>query len=160
MAPTAWIGAPAPGPHGTPPAGNEREVPGPPLLHEFASAVAELPEARSRLRQWLERSVDDGPARQDLLLAGTELCTEAVQRWAGGRIALRAWVAGPSVFLEVTGPLGWPSDGSVANLADSGSDARCRLRILEHICDEMSTRDSGRARSVRCRWRTPHRATG
>ena len=135
-------------------------MPGPPLLHEFPSAVPELPRARARLRQWLEHSVDDAEARQDLLLAGAELCTGAVQRRAGGPIALRAWVEDAAVVIEVTGPSRDLPDASVTTLVGSGGEARCRARILEQICDETCTTVKAGTRSDRCRRRTARRPAG
>lgn len=135
----------------------------PPLLYEFGAGVRELPTARDRLRRWLEGSVDDPLARHDLLLAATELCTEAVQRHPGGRVALRAWVEDRSVVVEVTAPFGGAAetggdgragDGKVSSLAQSGSAAHCRSHILDQICDEVTRATNGSVRSVRCRRRT------
>lgn len=123
------------------------------MLHHFAATVPELPLARARLRRWLDGLVDDVTARQDLLLVGTELCTEAVQRDASGLVTLRAWIEGRSVVLEVTGPAGQVLDGCVTSLAGPRSDARCRSEILERICDEVTATSHGSLRSVRCRRR-------
>lgn len=115
--------------------------------------MPELPVARARLRRWLEGLMEDATLRQDLLLVGTELCTEAVQREAGAVVTLRAWIEERSVVLEVTGPAGEVLEGCVTNLAESRSDARCRSEILERICDEVTATTDGRLRSVRCRRR-------
>lgn len=122
--------------------------------------MPELPVARARLRRWLDGSVDDPILRQDLLLVGTELCTEAVQRRGGGQIRLGAWIEDSSVILEVSGPTGRAPDGCVADLARSRSDTRCRTEILERVCDEVTATTDESLRSVRCRRRMgqPERA--
>lgn len=125
-----------------------------PLVHELAAGIPGLPIARARLRQWLEGTVEDGAVRQDLLLVGTEMCTEAAQRQASGRISLRAWVDDRTVVLEVTGPALRPGEAAVPTFSSSPSDGRWRTRILERMCDEVSTTTGTATRTVRCRKRT------
>ena len=127
-------------------------MPGPrPLVHELAAGEPGLPAARSQLRSWLTHAVEDTIARHDLLLAGTELCTEALERQPTALVVLRAWVEHQAVVIEVTAPAGVPLHEVVPRIRAPRRDRRWRASILRQVCDEVSAAESGGARTVRCR---------
>jgi anti-sigma regulatory factor (Ser/Thr protein kinase) len=123
-----------------------------PLEHRFAPHVAELPIARSALRQWLSARPMPPDACQELLIVATELCTNAVRHAGSGLVTLRAWEESGHVVVEVEG-LDNPEERSqvVRDIGDPFQEGGRGMLIVQSLCDDLSIVVRGRNRSVRCR---------
>ena len=85
-----------------PPTATQRQPLGP-FEYRFTPNTATVPLARHFLRDWLVRLPAVPAECDDLLLAATELCANAVRHATGepGSVALRAWAEGTDVVIEV-----------------------------------------------------------
>ncbi len=112
-----------------------------------------MAEARSAVRAWLARSeVVPASLHDELMLASTELFTDAVESGGPNPIILRAWTDEDYVVLEVEG--GEPAEpgGPKVQSLWHGEAAELRMSLLRKVCDDFS-RTSGGAPKMRCRKR-------
>ncbi len=126
----------------------------PSLVRHLPPELAALATARSAVRTWLEESaVVPESLHEELMLAGTELCTEAIEQVGTGPIILRAWTDHEFVVLEVEGPE--TADVRLRTVRPLWHDEVIDLRksILQSVCDDVSRSRQGAARLVRCRKR-------
>ncbi|HEX2849570.1 MAG TPA: ATP-binding protein [Acidimicrobiales bacterium] len=137
---------------------NRRELPShPPAAFEyrFAPSTAAIRLARYALADWLavqHHPSDD--AVDDLLIACSELCTNAVLHAAtGGDIVVRGSVDGDAVVLEVEdggAGMAWPRTGSIADVVDDEEHGR-GLFIVAALTDDLSMASDGPKTVVTCR---------
>lgn len=124
------------------------------LVRRFPPELAVLPEARRAVRTWLEQSsVGPGALHDELVLAGTELCTEAIEEGGPGPVVLRAWVDEESVVLEVERPR--PAAQTLRSVRSLWQDEAKDVRegILRAVCDDLSRSTEGRVLLATCRRR-------
>lgn len=121
-----------------------------PFAHRFSPSPAAVPVARHFFVDWLERvPVERAPA-EELAIVASELCSNAVRHATGapGGVAMRAWVEGDAVILEVEddgGSLARPSPVVDDNLPDPEAEAGRGLFLVRTFTDELVSRiDHGR----------------
>jgi serine/threonine-protein kinase RsbW len=126
-----------------------------PFEYRFSPSSAAVPMSRHLLREWLACAGAPTDAADDLLLAASELCTNAVRHASGApnSAALRAWMDdSEAVVLEVEddGPgFGWPASG--VGEPDLGSQSGRGLFIVQNVTDEVVVDGQGPTNVVRCR---------
>jgi serine/threonine-protein kinase RsbW len=126
-----------------------------PFEYRFSPTSAAVPMSRHLLGEWLECAGASAELTDDLLLAASELCTNAVRHASGApnSAALRAWMDdSEAVVLEVEDDgagFGWPVEG-VAEPALDRQDGR-GLFIVESVTDEVVVVGDGPHNVVRCR---------
>jgi PAS domain S-box-containing protein len=121
-----------------------------PLEHWFSPHTVSVPLARHLLEDWLRNQPVDPACVADVVLMASELCSNAVAASSGSprSLALRAWIAGGDVVVEVS------DDGPGISLPDRPDDdppdaalERGRgLYIVRVLADEVATvvEDGGR----------------
>ena len=131
-------------------------APGPPLhplapfQHQFSPQSAAVPLARHLLQDWLERVPVEREAVDSLLLAVSELCSNAVRHASGepGSICLRAWADAEDVHVEVSddgGSLVW-SEQRAEELPDPEAEQGRGLFLVRELVDHVATSvDEGRS---------------
>lgn len=125
-----------------------------PLVRDFPAEMAGVVHARSAVRAWLaETSLIPESLYSELILAGTELFTEAVERGCSSTIVLRAWADDAAVVLEVEG--GEPNGVAPPKVRPlwQGHVSDLRTSILEKVCDEVWRSAGEEGHRVRCRKR-------
>jgi anti-sigma regulatory factor (Ser/Thr protein kinase) len=123
-----------------------------PLRREFPNGLAELPAVRADLRVWLDHAVDDESARDDLVLAGTELVADVARHDGPGVIRLQAWAEERTVVVEISGPARPAAPVRVVlDLDDSTWVRDAGMRILQGLCDEVAVSTEPDLRRVQCR---------
>lgn len=135
-----------------PPARSSSSVLGP-FEHNLSPSMAAVSVSRGLLREWLIRVPVEADAVHDLLLAATELCANAVEHasWEAGGVAIRAYVEGADVVMEVEddgGGLHWP------HLALEPPDPRAEhgrgLWLVRTFTDEVAPETAGTRTVIRC----------
>lgn len=122
----------------------------PPFQHQFSPHSAAVPLARHLLQDWLERVPVDHDAVDSLLLAVSELCSNAVRHASGapGSICLRAWADAEDVHVEVSddgGSLQW-TDHRAEELPDPEAEQGRGLFLVRELVDSVATTiDGGRS---------------
>jgi anti-sigma regulatory factor (Ser/Thr protein kinase) len=127
--------SPAPGAQGLPLA---------PFDHQFSPQSAAVPLARHLLRDWMELVPVEADAIESLLLAVSELCSNAVRHATGapGSVHLRAWADADDVLIEVSddgGSLQW-SDAAADDLPDPEAEQGRGLFLVRELADDVTTR--------------------
>jgi anti-sigma regulatory factor (Ser/Thr protein kinase) len=123
-----------------------------PFRREFPNGLAELPAVRADLRVWLDHAVDDESARDDLVLAGTELVADVARHDGPGVIRLQAWAEERTVVVEISGPARPAAPVRVVlDLDDSTWVRDAGMRILQGLCDEVAVSTEPDLRRVQCR---------
>ncbi len=121
-----------------------------PFEHRFSPQPAAVPLARHLLRDWLELVPVEADAVDPLLLAVSELCSNAVRHASGapGAIHLGARVDGHAIVIEVSddgGALRWPDQAHVEQ-PDPDAEQGRGLFLVRELADEVTTRvDDGRS---------------
>ena len=121
-----------------------------PFGHQFSPQPAAVPLARHLLRDWLRLVPVESDAIDSLLLAVSELTSNAVRHGTGapGSIHLRAWTEADTVLVEVSddgGSITW-ADQHNSELPDPHAERGRGLFLVRELADEMSTRlDGGRS---------------
>jgi serine phosphatase RsbU (regulator of sigma subunit)/anti-sigma regulatory factor (Ser/Thr protein kinase) len=118
-----------------------------PFSHRFSPQAAAVPVARHLLRDWLRLVPVDADALDPLLLAVSELCSNAVRHASGapGSIHLQAWTEEDAVVVEVH------DDGGGRGLAlldpvgdvelpDPEAEQGRGLFLVRELSDEVSQR--------------------
>lgn len=126
--------------------------PHPPFYESYPPIPATVTLARRQLGDWLAR-VGEGAPREDILLASSELVSNAV-RAARTAVGVRAWVAAASIVVEVsddgpgfdTGALGGDPP---AALAEQGRG----LFLVTALMDDESITSTPAGTTVTCRKR-------
>ncbi len=122
----------------------------PPFRHEFSPQTAAVPLARHLLRDWMEYVPVEPEAIDALLLAASELCSNAVRHATGAPASVHvlAWIEGDAVLIEVSddgGALAW-LDQHGDDLPDPESEQGRGLFLVRELADEVSSRiDDGRS---------------
>jgi serine phosphatase RsbU (regulator of sigma subunit)/anti-sigma regulatory factor (Ser/Thr protein kinase) len=129
-----------------------------PLNHRLSRSLAGVGLARDLLRDWLERVPVDADAIEDLLLAASELCSNAVKHasWDDAGAVLRAWADGADVVVEVE------DDGDGLTLPylddeppDRDAERGRGLWLVHTLTDELQqVGTEGNANVLRCRKRS------
>ena len=120
-----------------------------PFEHRFSPQSAAVPLARHLLRDWLELVPVEHEAVESLLLAVSELCSNAVRHATGapGSIHLRAWADAGDVHVEVSddgGSLEWP-EMRTEELPDPEAEQGRGLFLVRELVDQVTTRvENGR----------------
>lgn len=114
-----------------------------PFGHQFSPQSAAVPLARHLLKDWLELVPVEAVAVDSLLLAVSELCSNAVRHATGapGSIQLRAWAENDDVHIEVSddgGSLEW-SDHRAEELPDPEAEQGRGLFLVRELVDEVTT---------------------
>lgn len=114
-----------------------------PFQHQFSPQSAAVPLARHLLQDWLERVPVERVAVDSLLLAVSELCSNAVRHASGapGSICLRAWAEAEDVHVEVSddgGSLVW-SDHRDEDLPDPEAEQGRGLFLVRELVDHVET---------------------
>jgi serine/threonine-protein kinase RsbW len=131
-----------------------RTQPGP-FEFRFSATSTAIPLSRHLLGEWLGCAGTPQDAVDDLLLAASELCTNAVRHASGApdSAALRAWMEDDTaVVIEVEddGPgFGWPATGF--DVPDIDRQEGRGLFIVQEVTDEVSVLATGPHNVVRCR---------
>lgn len=121
-----------------------------PFDARYDATAESVPEARRAVAAWFESHHVDGPRVPDVLLALTELTTNAVSV-ARGAIEVRAWLTDDAVNIEVTddGP-GFagapPEEREIDPMATRGRG----LFLVARLVDECTIVSSVRGTIVRC----------
>ena len=114
-----------------------------PFQHQFSPQAAAVPLARHLLQDWLERVPVEPVTIDSLLLAVSELCSNAVRHASGapGSICLRAWADGGDVHVEVSddgASLEW-SDLRAEELPDPEAEQGRGLFLVRELVDDVTT---------------------
>ncbi|HUP85002.1 MAG TPA: SpoIIE family protein phosphatase [Acidimicrobiales bacterium] len=125
------------------PAPDQPAHPMAPFRHQFSPQSAAVPVARHLLKDWLELVPVDAEAVDSLLLAVSELCSNAVRHASGapGSVHLRAWAESDDVFVEVSddgGSIAW-SDQRAEELPDPDAEQGRGLFLVRQLADDVST---------------------
>ncbi len=121
-----------------------------PFSHQFSPQAAAVPLARHLLRDWLELVPVEADAVDALLLAVSELCSNAVRHATGapGSVHLLAWVEEDAVFIEVSddgGSISW-SGAPGHELPDPEAEQGRGLFLVQELADDLTTRvEDGRS---------------
>ncbi len=121
-----------------------------PFRHHFSPQPAAVPLARHLLRDWLRFIPVEEDAIDALLLATSELCSNAVRHATGapGSVQLQAWAESDSVFIEVSddgGALTW-TDERGDELPDPEAEQGRGLFLVRELADEVNSRiEDGRS---------------
>jgi anti-sigma regulatory factor (Ser/Thr protein kinase) len=122
-----------------------------PFRHQFSPNTAAVPVARHLLRDWLELVPVETDALDGLLLAVSELCSNAVRHATGapGSVRLEAWTEDDAVVIEVS------DDGGVVpgndprpatEVPDPEAEQGRGLFLVRELSDELSSRvEDGRS---------------
>jgi len=110
-----------------------------PFEYRFSPNAVTVPLARGLFGDWLERILDEGPEKADLLLMASELCTNAVRFGSGapGALLLRAWSEGDAIVIEVAddgGGFEWRSED---DLPDPDADEGRGLFLVSTLADDL-----------------------
>jgi anti-sigma regulatory factor (Ser/Thr protein kinase) len=122
----------------------------PPFSHQFSPQPAAVPIARHLLHDWLVRVPVESDGVDAILLAVSELCSNAVRHATGAptAIALQAWTQGDDVFVEVSddgGTLIWP-DAPSDERPDPDAEQGRGLFLVRELADEVtSSVENGRS---------------
>ena len=113
-----------------------------PFQHHFSPRAAAVPLARHLLQDWLERVPVDREAVDSLLLAVSELCSNAVRHASGApaAICVRAWTEADDVHVEVSddgGSLEW-SDQRSEELPDPEAEQGRGLFLVRELVDHVT----------------------
>lgn len=127
-----------------------------PLRHRFAADVEALPLARILVRHWLADGDIRPEAAEDVLFAGNELCTHAVQACPGGWCQLEGWEDDEGVRLEVSGQPSPTAKGEPIVHLVPGTPA---LELLERLCEKVEVVGEGGV-LARCWCRRTPRGSG
>lgn len=124
-----------------------------PFVHQFSPQPAAVPLARHLLGDWLLRVPVDPDAVDALLLAVSELCSNAVRHATGapGAVHLHAWTEGDAVLIDVSddgGSLATVGNGSV-DLPDPDAEQGRGLFLVRELSDEVTSRVDGGRSTVR-----------
>lgn len=116
-----------------------------PLHHLFSPQPAAVPLARHLLHDWLRFVPVEESAIDALLLATSELCSNAVRHASGkpGSVELHAWVEGDAVCIEVGddgGGLRLPTM-SEDDLPDPEAEQGRGLFLVRELADDVVTRN-------------------
>jgi serine/threonine-protein kinase RsbW len=114
-----------------------------PFRHQFSPQSAAVPLARHLLKDWLDLVPVDPEAVDSLLLAVSELCSNAVRHATGapGSIQLHAWAEAADVVVEVSddgGSLEW-SEQRPEDLPDPEAEQGRGLFLVRELADEVVT---------------------
>jgi serine/threonine-protein kinase RsbW len=114
-----------------------------PFQHQFSPQSAAVPLARHLLSDWLVAVPVEADAVDSLLLAVSELCSNAVRHASGapGSIHLRAWAEVGDVHIEVSddgGSLEW-SEQRPEELPDPEAEQGRGLFLVRELVDDVST---------------------
>lgn len=125
------------------PAPDQPSQPLAPFRHRFSPQSAAVPLARHLLQDWLERVPVEPLAVDSLLLAVSELCSNAVRHASGApaSICVRAWAEGGDVHVEVSddgGSLQW-SDQRAEELPDPEAEQGRGLFLVRELVDDVVT---------------------
>ena len=132
-------------PVGPPPSGAE------PFDRRYPAATTSVTDARRDLYAWLEAHGTGGPRVPDLLLALTELATNAV-RAARTAVEVRCWLAPDAVMLEVTDD-GPGFDASIPRSSrdlDPLAERGRGLFLVAALVDECTIESGPNGTIVRC----------
>ena len=110
--------------------------------YRFSPSLATVPLARHLFGDWLEHLALDDAERADLLLVGSELCSNAVRHASGkpGALAMRAWAEADAVVVEVE------DDGAGMELShrledpDLEAEQGRGLYVVRALTDDLSVR--------------------
>ncbi len=120
-----------------------------PFRHEFTPQPAAVPLARHLLRDWMRMVPVEAAAIDSLLLATSELCSNAVRHASGDpkSVRLLAWTEADAIYIEVSddgGALTWPQRGRI-ELPDPEAEQGRGLFLVTELADDVtSTVDDGR----------------
>jgi anti-sigma regulatory factor (Ser/Thr protein kinase) len=114
-----------------------------PFQHVFSPQSAAVPLARHLLSDWLFAVPVEAEAVDALLLAVSELCSNAVRHASGepGSIHLRAWAEKGDVHVEVSddgGSLEWP-EHRAEELPDPEAEQGRGLFLVRELVDDVTT---------------------
>ena len=114
-----------------------------PFAHRFSPQTAAVPLARHLLRDWLQLVPVEHEAVESLLLAVSELCSNAVRHASGapGSIHLRAWASDGDVHVEVSddgGTFAWPEQRT-EELPDPEAEQGRGLFLVRELVDHVTT---------------------
>lgn len=128
--------------------------PQPHLTLEVAPDVRELAGVRAAVRQWLGDHHVAVSTTEDMALAVTELCTNAIEAAPATPVGVAATIDDDAVCLEVSNQVavdGRPSRGS---FTPGSLQSRGRgLAIVEALCEDVSMRTARGRTTVRARHR-------
>lgn len=126
-----------------------------PIEYRFAPSLPAIRLARHILANWLELQPGvDVDGIDDLLVACSELVTNAVRHAVGDVVSLRVLADGDSVVLEIEDDgdgFAWPA-WNIADVGDDDEHGR-GLFIVEALTDEVEVVTSRGRTVVRCRKR-------
>lgn len=112
-----------------------------PFSHQFSPQSAAVPLARHLLRDWLRLVPVEEGAADALLLAVSELCSNAVRHATGsGTVLLRAWTEADTVVIEVRddgGSLVWSDGPATTELPDPEAERGRGLFLVRELADEV-----------------------
>lgn len=116
-----------------------------PFAHRFSPQAAAVPVARHLIRDWFRLVPVEASAVDALLLAVSELCSNAVRHASGavGSVHLRSWTEADAVVVEVTddgGTLALPDLHTEPELPDPEAEQGRGLFLVRELADEVSTR--------------------
>lgn len=132
-----------------------------PFRHAIGSSSASVPLARHLLGDWLKFQPIEDNVREDLLLAASELCTNALRHGGKGQWAavLRASVEGADVLVEVDDPAGNGIDlEGIDEIPDTDALSGRGLFLVGALMDEVTVLTHAEGKTVRCRKRDALRA--
>lgn len=125
-----------------------------PFAHQFSPQAAAVPLARHLLSDWLQRVPVEADAVDSLLLAVSELCSNAVRHASGepGAVRLQAWTDGDAVVIEVSddggslAAVGTIGSAAAAELPDPDAEQGRGLFLVRELSDEVTSRvEDGRS---------------
>jgi len=122
-----------------------------PFQYQFSPNAVTVPLARNLFRDWLDQLGVEEADAEDLLLAVSELCTNAVRFGSGapGSLSVEAWGAGDAVVVEVsddgTGFEWRPAD----EVPDPESDEGRGLFLVSTMVDTVDVERRGDRTVVR-----------
>jgi serine phosphatase RsbU (regulator of sigma subunit)/anti-sigma regulatory factor (Ser/Thr protein kinase) len=127
-----------------------------PFRHPIGASAASIPLARHLLNDWLRWQPVSDADRSDLLLAASELCTNALRHSSGEgwTATLRAWVEDLDVVIGVDDADPTPVDlRAVDEIPDTDALSGRGLFLVQALTDgiEVEARDGGKR--VTCRKR-------
>lgn len=122
-----------------------------PFDERYPPEIASVTEARRGVAAWLELQGTPVPRVPDLLLAVTELVTNAV-RSARSAVEVRAWLTSDAVMIEVTddGPGFDPDVARAGRGLDPLADRGRGLFLVVALVDECTIESGAHGTIVRC----------